>query len=195
MEKFNNTPQVVDGLKPDKLAPETTVKTARTFLFLMAVFTAANVLFFVTNLDVMFMFASAMAMLVQILAILNGVSGVGIALSAVIAAVFFTLWFFCNKKKGIMLAALVVAIVDTLCLALFYYLTMGSSRGFSGGDVVGIIYHIILIFSTVQGLRSIKKIQEREEQQAAAAYMGEPIFADSTAPEAAEDTSAATETR
>lgn len=180
----NNSPQVVDGMKPDKNSAESLIKNARVNLLLMTIFTALNIVLTALNANVTFLWSSSIAMVAQIFGSVWGIASVGLLIALVIAAVFLFFWMFCHKKIGVMVAALTLSIVDTICLIWFIFWAVSilgvQESGFGVAEIIGVVYHVFLVISLIQGIKGMRKLQEEEERKAYAAYAGTSEASDTT---------------
>lgn len=153
----HNVPQVEEN-KQEKLKRQ--YATARTNLLLMLVLTVVNIFLIFVEADYMLLFSAT----VPYFSVLVGVSdltGMLLAPSIVIALVALTLyllcWIFSKKHIGWMIAALVLFIIDTVVMAVLYFL----AEDFSG--IFDALIHIWVLFYLIMGVNSGSLLSKMSE--------------------------------
>lgn len=156
--------------KPDKNSPaylEAKAKNGRHSLLLIIVFTIINLVMLLLDQDTYFLFSASVPYYTTLLvkAIENGfVNGpwtngpgtmVALLFSFVILTVFFLCWLLSDKRRGWLVAALVLFIVDTLAMILFTYALYDSPVA----NIVDLFFHIWAIVELFQAVRAKKKLQ------------------------------------
>ncbi len=145
---------------------------ARSNLLLMIILTAVNILLFALDANVMLLFSATVPYIVSGFAIATEIPSliaVGIGIAVVILLVYLLCWFFSKKHFGWMVTALILFIIDSIAMVLFYWYI----EDFSG--VLDILMHIyvlyFLIMGVVNGIKT-RNITPEEELAYEAALSG-----------------------
>lgn len=89
--------------------------------------------------------------------------GISIFIAAVTLGLYFLCWLLCKRNFGWLVLALVLFILDTLCLVGFYLL-LGEV-----GGIFDLIIHAVVLYHLIVGVRSgaqLRKLPEEEETPA-----------------------------
>lgn len=124
--------------------------TARSNLLLMIILTLINLVLLILGSDTMMLFSATVPYWIALIGFVSGdgmLLTIGIAVAVILLGIYFACWFFCKKHYGWMIVALVLFIIDTICLAGLSLLI---------GDVSGwldIIMHIWVLYYLVIGVK------------------------------------------
>lgn len=156
--------------KPDKNSPAylaSKAKNGRHSLLLIIVFTIINLVMILLDQDTYFLFSASVPYYTTLLvkAIENGfVDGPwtngpatmqALVFSFVVLTVFFLCWLLSDKRRGWLIAALVLFIVDTLAMVLFTYVLYDTPVS----NLVDLFFHIWAIVELFQAVSARKKLQ------------------------------------
>ena len=138
--------------------------SARSNLLLMLIFTVVNIVLLVAGGDVMLLFSATVPYYSVIMAMFDETGLLLLPLLAVAAvslAGYLICWIFSKKHFGWMIAALVMFIIDTLCMVGFYAL---------GGDIADgifdVLIHIWVLYYLIIGVKygaQLRKLPEEVE--------------------------------
>lgn len=129
---------------------------ARGNLLMMLCFTAVNLLLLFFNAGVIFLFSATMPYLSLLFGILDETGALAIpggVFAVVLVAVYFLCWLFSKENPRWMLAALVLFIMDTVCLGVYCVL----AKDFTG--ILDVVFHALVLYYLVSGLRAAKKLE------------------------------------
>lgn len=122
---------------------------ARSNLLLMLALTAVNLILLAAQTETMLLFSAtvpyyavAFGMVLESSSILY----IGIAIAAVIILLYLLCWILSKKHFGWMVVALILFVIDTLCMVLLYV----AAEDFSG--VIDALIHIWVLYYLVTGV-------------------------------------------
>lgn len=134
-----------------------TYTQARGNLLLMLVCTALNLLLLATGVEYMILFSATVPYLSMAFGLLaeTGVLLIpGVLLSLAIVAVYFLCWLLSKKNPRWLMAALVLFIIDTVCLVAFYIL----AKDFTG--IMDVLFHAWVLYYLISGVRANKRLEK-----------------------------------
>lgn len=128
---------------------------ARGNLLMMLCFTAVNLLLLLFNAGVMFLFSATVPYLALLFGMADdtGMMIPGAILAVVLVAVYLLCWMFSKNNSRWLLAALVLFIMDTVCLGAYCVL----AKDFTG--IPDVVFHALVLYYLVSGLRAAKKLE------------------------------------
>ncbi len=151
--------------KDSKAYLEAKVKTGRGGLLMVLIFTVVNVAFLLLDMNTYFLFSAAVPYYLTVLGLIFDSSLFGewgsidvftltaLGISLVILGAFFLCWLLSKKRLGWLIAALVLFVVDTICLAGFTWLLMENPLE----NLVDFLFHFWVIWELIQAVRAWKK--------------------------------------
>lgn len=134
--------------------------SARNNLVLMLFLTAVNIVLLFAESDYMMLFSATVPYYSLIFAMVDqtGILFVpGIFITIVSIITYFLCWIFSKKHYGWMIAALVLFIIDTICL-IGVYILIGD---FSG--IIDFLIHILVLYYLIVGVVSGAKLKKCPE--------------------------------
>ena len=138
--------------------------SARSNLMLMLVFTVVNIVLLVANADIMLLFSATVPYVAAGLAAVDESGFLLIpclAVAALSLAGYLICWIFSKKHFGWMIAALVMFILDSLCMVGLYVLGGNIAEG-----ILDVVIHIWVLYYLIIGVRygaKLRKLPEEEE--------------------------------
>ncbi len=182
MAKFNYAQYQEEGVrKPDKGTPAYFAQKydiARKNLLSVVVFTTINVILLLLNSSMYMLFSAAIPYYFPAIAtvidneLLSGHTLTIIAYAVSLASILFYLlcWQFSRERRGWMIAALVVFILDFLVLIAFMLLS--SPADF----LLDIAFHIWVVWYLISGVRNSKKLLRAVQENPPASVYSGPEF-------------------
>lgn len=146
-------------------------KSARSNLLLTIILTVVNVILLLSGSETMMLFSISVPYYAVIFGYFSGDQAMlitGCAIAAVMLAAYLLCWIFSKKRSGWLVAALVLFVLDSLVMALMYYL-IGE---FSG--ILDVVIRVFVLYYLIVGIRSagqLKKMppEAKEEAQSSSA--------------------------
>ena len=138
--------------------------SARGNLLLMLAFTVVNIVLLLIGSETMFLFSATVPYFSVILATLEEMRVVMIpllAIAAVSLAAYLICWIFSKQHFGWMIAALVLFVIDSLCMVGFYALGGNIADGF-----IDVLIHIWVLYYLIIGVKygaQLRSLPEEEE--------------------------------
>lgn len=130
---------------------------ARGNLLLMLVCTALNILLLVTGVGYMILFSATVPYLSMAFGLIDE-TGIllipGVLLSIALVAVYFLCWLLSKKNPRWLMAALVLFIIDTVCLVAFYIF----AKDFTG--IMDVLFHAWVLYYLISGVRANQKLEK-----------------------------------
>ena len=167
MKLFNNYTAPTYST-PEKGSPEYAsfrYSSARHNLLLAIVFTAVNIVLFLTGMNLYFLFSIFLP---------YSFFGEGLGLTVVavlLLAVYVLAYFLSKEKKGWLTAALVLFIIDCVCfVGLIVLCVLDGDIGTVRSSLFDLLFHIWVLISLIGGVKFGKKLEEETAQIEAAPY-------------------------
>lgn len=135
---------------------------ARSNLILMIAFTFINVVLLAVGSDVMMLFSATVpyfAVGIGVISENSVILMIGILIALVILSIYLLCWILSKKNYGWMIAALVLFVLDSICMCALYLLT----QDFSG--ILDVAIHIWVLYYLIIGVKygaQLKKLPEEE---------------------------------
>lgn len=123
---------------------------ARSNLLLMIILTVVNIVLLAVGADTMLLFSATVPYYVAAFGIFSEIGqliAAGIAIAAVILALYLLCWIFSKKHYGWMVAALVLFILDSIAMVGLYI----WAEDFSG--ILDLLIHIWVLYYLIIGVR------------------------------------------
>ncbi len=151
---------------------ESKLGSARGNLLLVVAFTIINLILLVINSDTYFLFSAYIPFFIASMGMLicgkyptefyedlgemeffgNGVFVGFVTVAVIITLLYLLAWFLSkNQKRGWLIFALVIFIIDTVC--------MFAVNGFAFESIIDIVFHVWVIVSLLGGISACKKIK------------------------------------
>lgn len=154
---FNN--QKVDKNSREYLTQKR--NTGRSTLLMILIFTVVNLIMLVTQTDYYFLFSASVPFYLTMFGmafdewVVGTFTSTALAISAVILALFLLCWLFSKKRRGWLMVALVLFVVDTLALAYF-----SVSMEMLSDNIVDFVFHGWAIWELIAAWKADKKLEE-----------------------------------
>lgn len=136
---------------------------ARSNLLLMIILTVVNIFLFAFGSDTMLLFSATVPYFASAIGIMSedtAVTTLLVTVAVAVLLVYFFCWLFSKKHFGWMIAALVMFLLDTLCLVGIYTL-LGE---FSG--ILDLAIHIWVIYYLIVGAKYGSQLKNLPEEYA-----------------------------
>ena len=135
--------------------------SARADLMVMLVFTLVNIILLVFDADVMMLFSATVPYYALVFAMYVSesllVPAVIIMLASLVA--YALCWAFSEKHYGWMIAALVMFIIDTVCLVLLYWFLEDVS------GILDFVIHAVLLYYFFMGAKSGRELSKLPKEE------------------------------
>lgn len=154
---FNN--QNVDKNSREYLTQKR--NTGRSTLLLILIFTVINIVTLVTETDYYFLFSAAVPYYLTVFGmifdewVIGTFTTTALVVAAVILAVYLLCWLLSKKRRGWLIAALVLFIVDTVALLLF-----SLALEMLADNILDFLFHGWAIWELIAAWKADKKLQE-----------------------------------
>ena len=157
--------------KPDKNSPEALMAKARSgrhALLLIILFTIINLVMVLLDSGTYFLFSASVPYYVTLMfkawengfsvgAWVNGpTTFAALAFSFVVLTLYFLCWLLSGKRRGWLIAALVLFVIDTIAMLCLNWLLYESLLP----NVVDLVFHIWAIAELFQAIRAQKKLRK-----------------------------------
>ena len=162
-----NTAQVMT----QRQALEQKAKGGRSNLLIAIILTVVNVVMFIAGSESMLLFSISLPYYAVIFGTLLGgqeLMVTGCVIAGIILSAYFLCWLLSKKHPGWLIVALVLMILDTLCLIGFYLLAQEIS------GILDFVFHAMIIYYLIAGISANKKLAKLPPE--------EPVFVDPEAP-------------
>ena len=146
---------------------EQKAKGGRSNLILAIILTIVNIVMFIAGSDGMLLFSISVPYYAVIFgAILGGqeLMITGCVIAGIILAAYLLCWLFSKKHLGWLIAALVLMILDTLCLIGFYVLAQEIS------GVLDFVFHALIIYYLIAGISATRKLAKLPPEEPVVMY-------------------------
>lgn len=140
---------------------ETRYATARSNLLMMIILTAINIVLLFTDSSAMLLFSATVPYYVTIIGMLSGIQNVliiSVCIAIGILLLYLLCWIFSKKYYGWMIVALVLFIIDSICLAIIYL----TVQDFSG--ILDAIIHALVLYYLIVGVKFGAKLKNMPEE-------------------------------
>ncbi len=137
--------------------------TARSNLLLMLIFTVVNIVLLVAQTDTMFLFSATVPYFTIMMGILGENTiflGICICITVIILVLYTLCWLLSKNRRGWMITALVLFILDTVALAALYL----AAGDFSG--IIDALIHVWVLYYLILGVVSSKKLRNLPPEEA-----------------------------
>ena len=147
------------------------VKNARYNLLVMIIFTLVNLVLLMLDSTTFLLFSATVpyyAVAFNMIFVNGTLPVVGLVIAAICLLAYFLCWLFSKKNTSWMLVALILFIIDTICLILLYVL----AGDFSG--ILDFVIHVMVIYYLITGVKygsKLKKMPEAVETHSAEEMM------------------------
>lgn len=154
---FNN--QNVDKNSREYLTQKR--NTGRSTLLMILIFTVINIVTLVTETDYYFLFSAAVPYYLTVFGmifdewVIGTFTTTALVVAAVILAVYLLCWLLSKKRRGWLIAALVLFIVDTVALVVF-----SLSLDMLADNILDFLFHGWAIWELIAAWKADKKLQE-----------------------------------
>lgn len=135
---------------------------ARSNLILMIAFTFINVVLLAVGSDVMMLFSATVPYFAVTIGVISEDSVIfiiGILIALAILSIYLLCWILSKKNYGWMIAALVLFILDSICMCVLYVLI----QDFSG--VLDAAIHIWVLYYLITGVKYGAKLNKLPEEE------------------------------
>lgn len=133
---------------------------ARKNLLLMLILTIINILLVAFNLNIIMLFSATIPYYAVAIALFiqsNTLIIFGIGLAFILLVAYLVSWYFSKKHYGWMIFALILFLIDTLCMIALYI----SIEDFTG--ILDIIMHIWILYFLISGVINGYKLNKLPE--------------------------------
>lgn len=158
----------------DKKSPEyltRAMSNGRNNLLLILIFTLINLALMLLDSNTYFLFSASVPYYLTAFCIgLDGMTvgfftAIALVISAVILGIYLLCWLFSKKKMGWFVVAMVMFVLDTVCLVI-----VAGLLGMFADCILDFVFHIWATVSMIQGIRANsrwKALVAAEQQQMA----------------------------
>ena len=142
------------------------LKTAKTSILIVAVFTIVNTVLIAANEDLSFLFSAYIPQLVA--AIFAEIASeehvpkllwIGVAIAVVMSLVYLLLWVGSRKKDAFITVALVLFCIDTALFLVDIIAYIDASY------VIAVVFHAWVIYDLIMGVSAYKKLKKLSVQE------------------------------
>lgn len=141
---------------------EQKAKGGRSNLLLAIILTVVNIVLLIAGSDMMLLFSISVPYYAVIFGMILGgqeLMVTGCVIAGIMLAVYFLCWLLSKKRVGWLVAALVLMILDTLCLIGFYLLAAEIS------GILDFVFHAMIIYYLAAGISATKKLKNMPPEE------------------------------
>lgn len=134
---------------------------ARVDLLIVIALTLLNIVMLFAGSDTMMLFSASVPYYMLVIAAINDILPMGVAVAAVALGLYFLCWLFSKKRPVWLLVATILFVVDCLWLV-FLYAGVGELSG-----IVDLLIHVLVLYYLISGYVAAKKLKALPEEMPA----------------------------